>query len=268
MTLGLSYYLCISLWPLCLCGEISSGDTTMNHGFIKLNRTTETLELLKDPNAFTLLTVIALRARRTDAFNTHNLASGQALIGDYTNCGLTHRQYRTAQERLAHWGLATFRPTSRGTVATLVDASVYDINAADGDKQTTNARQTDDKQTTTNKKEKKEKKEKNYPADSVEWRLAEMLLDLILEAKPDFRRPDLNRWAVEIDRMIRLDGRRPERIEAVIRWCRADAFWQSNILSTAKLRKHFDRLELQMGRDTPQESLREQVARLQREDML
>ena len=68
--------------------------------------------------------------------------------------------------------------------------------------------------------------------------------------------------------MIRLDGRTPERIEAVIRWCREDAFWQSNILSTTKLRKHFDRLELQMGRDTPQESLREQVARLQREDML
>jgi len=240
----------------------------MNHGFIKLNRTTETLELLKDPNAFTLLTVIALRARRTDAFNTHNLKPGEALLGDHANYGLTRRQYRSAIRRLKRYGLAGFRPTARGTVATLMGTTIYDINAPEGGQPKANEGPARDQQGATNKKEKKEKKEKNYPADSVERRLAEVLLDLILEAKPDFRRPDLNRWAVEIDRMIRLDGRTPERIEAVIRWCRADAFWQSNILSTTKLRKHFDRLELQMGRDAPQESLREQVARLQREDML
>jgi hypothetical protein len=93
-------------------------------------------------------------------------------------------------------------------------------------------------------------------------------LHLILEEKPDFRRPDLDRWAAEIDRMLRLDGRTPERIEAVIRWCRRDAFWQSNILSTAKLRKHFDRLELRMGREPPKESLAERIDRLRREGML
>jgi len=241
----------------------------MNHGFIKLNRTTETLELLKDPNAFTLLTVIALRARRTDAFNTHNLKPGEALLGDHASYGLTRQQYRSARRRLDRWGLAAFKPTVGGTVARLLHDQVYDVNMLprqpSDNHETTVPQPRGNRRATTNKKE---KKEKNYPADSVERRLAEVLLDLILEAKPDFRRPDLNRWAVEIDRMIRLDGRRPERIEAVIRWCRADAFWQSNILSTAKLRKHVDRLELQMGRDAPQESLREQVARLQREDML
>ena len=85
-----------------------------NGGFIKLNRGPETLELLNDPNAFILLTVIALRARRTDEFNVHNLRSGEALIGDYAKYGLTHRQYRTAMKRLARWGFAEFRPTTRG----------------------------------------------------------------------------------------------------------------------------------------------------------
>jgi len=54
--------------------------------------------------------------RRTDEFNIHNLKTGQALIGDSRRCGLTRRQYRTAQKHLALWGLAAFKPTSRGTV--------------------------------------------------------------------------------------------------------------------------------------------------------
>lgn len=100
----------------------------MSQGFIKLNRGPETLELLHDPNAFILLTVIALRARRTDEFNVHNLRCGQALIGDYEKYGLSRQQYRTAMKRLGQWGLATFKPTTRGTVATLADRRIYDIN--------------------------------------------------------------------------------------------------------------------------------------------
>ena len=53
--------------------------------------------------------------------------------------------------------------------------------------------------------------------------------------------------------MICLDHRKPERIEAVIRWCHADKGdgkrwqgWQNNILSTEKLRQRFDQLELAM----------------------
>jgi len=92
-----------------------------------------------------------------------------------------------------------------------------------------------------------------------------LLAQLIVERKPDFRRPELGQWAGEIDRMIRLDGRSPERIEAVIRWCVRDPFWSVNILSVAKLRKHFDRLELQMAGSVPKESLRERMARLAQE---
>lgn len=84
------------------------------------------------------------------------------------------------------------------------------------------------------------------------FRLAELLLSLILERKSDFRRPDLRQWVKPIDCMLRLDRRTPERIEAVIRWCQQDngdgqwRGWQDNILSTAKLRQKFDKLELDM----------------------
>jgi hypothetical protein len=79
-----------------------------------------------------------------------------------------------------------------------------------------------------------------------ELELSKLLLDLILARYPDFKKPGLMKWAILIDKMIRLDKRKPGDIEAVIKWCQADAFWQNNILSTKKLRDKFDQLYLKM----------------------
>jgi len=87
--------------------------------------------------------------------------------------------------------------------------------------------------------------------DSV--RLAGILLDLILERKPDYRdgrsdkrKQTVGRWGRDIDLAIRRDGRDPAKIESVIRWAQNDGFWRDNILSGGKLREKFDRLEMQM----------------------
>lgn len=87
---------------------------------------------------------------------------------------------------------------------------------------------------------------KNACSNSNEFRLSNLLLNVILERKSDFKKPNLKSWAAHIDRMIRLDNRKPEAIEKVIRWCQKDCFWKNNILSTESLRRHFDKLELQM----------------------
>ncbi len=84
----------------------------------------------------------------------------------------------------------------------------------------------------------------NYSPNSDEFTLSELLLKLILGRKPDFKEPNLQFWGGHIDRMIRLDNRKPARIREIIQWCQSDDFWQNNILSTAKLRKQFDKLEL------------------------
>jgi hypothetical protein len=98
-----------------------------NNGFIKLYRDSKAYELMKGhPMAFILLTVIALRARRQDGIY---LKAGQALIGDYSNYGMSRMQYRTAVKHLKHNHQATFKTTSRGTIATLIDFSIYDINS-------------------------------------------------------------------------------------------------------------------------------------------
>jgi len=46
--------------------------------------------------------------------------------------------------------------------------------------------------------------------------------------------------------MIRVDGRLVAEIEDVIKLCQQDKFWQNNILSTDKLRKHFGQLKLKL----------------------
>ena len=76
--------------------------------------------------------------------------------------------------------------------------------------------------------------------------LASRLLACILKRKPDFRTPNMKQWAMHADRMIRLDKRKPADIAEVIDWCQADDFWQNNILSTAKLRKQYDQLQLRI----------------------
>ena len=57
-------------------------------------------------------------------------------------------------------------------------------------------------------------------------------------------------WARDIEKLIRIDGRRPEDIEAVIVWCQSEGcFWGPNILSGRKLRLKFDTMWGQMKRD-------------------
>jgi len=77
--------------------------------------------------------------------------------------------------------------------------------------------------------------------------VSELLLNEILKRKPDYKKPDLEKWASSIDLMIRVDKRNPDEIKKVIIWCQQDKFWQNNILSTSKLREQFDQLSLKMN---------------------
>jgi len=102
--------------------------------FVQLRRGDYSNELCKFPYAFTLLSVIALRARRTakdDGPNIHNLNPGEALIGDYLNYGMSEQNYRTAKKQLEEFGLVTIQATNKGTIATICTTEVYDINLDD-----------------------------------------------------------------------------------------------------------------------------------------
>ena len=88
---------------------------------------------------------------------------------------------------------------------------------------------------------------KLYSPNSDEVRMAELLFNLILERHSNHKKPNFQKWAFHVDKMIRLDSRSVEDIEKIIRWCQEDVFWQNNILSTVSLRKQYDTLWLKAG---------------------
>jgi hypothetical protein len=79
-------------------------------------------------------------------------------------------------------------------------------------------------------------------------RLAEDLRDRILENNDSAKitHKQVESWAQEADRMMRLDGRTKEQISFLIDWSQHHPFWLKNILSMSKLRQQFDRLTIEM----------------------
>lgn len=126
------------------------------------------MELLRNTKAFSLLTHIALRAKRTTEFNIQGLIVGEALLGDYINYGMTRQEYRTALRNLNKWGFITIRTTNKGTIARITDNSIYDINEETqqparqptANQQATTKQPSTNRQTTTNNKEKNDKNDK------------------------------------------------------------------------------------------------------------
>ena len=94
---------------------------------------------------------------------------------------------------------------------------------------------------------------KEFDKDSVQIQLARFMINEMLKIKPDSRVPkndvkSLQRWAKDIDYMIRLDKRTPKNIAELFRWSQEDNFWCANIRSPRKLREKWDTLELQRGK--------------------
>jgi hypothetical protein len=141
-------------------------------GFVKLMRSETTTELLStDPQAFLLLALIAYRARYRPGESLMGLQPGEALIGDYRACGLTEQKYRSAKQRLAKYGFATFKTTSKGTVARIVDTRVFSINGCEGNGHSnghpTDGQRTPNERPTTNEEGEEGKEGKNVKREST-----------------------------------------------------------------------------------------------------
>lgn len=120
-------------------------------GFLQLNRKYIEPLIIARPTAFLLLTQIALRARRTSELTFNDLQIGEAYVGDYAWYGVSEQVYRDDKSFLEKNGLATFKGTTKGTIAKLLSVDIYNINA---EVQRTNERtpkeRTENEQRTTN----------------------------------------------------------------------------------------------------------------------
>jgi uncharacterized protein YdaU (DUF1376 family) len=68
----------------------------------------------------------------------------------------------------------------------------------------------------------------------------------ILKVQPDYKKPNLEKWADTVRLMREQDSRTLSDICAVWAFARKDTFWQANILSPTKLREKFDQLKAKM----------------------
>lgn len=80
-------------------------------------------------------------------------------------------------------------------------------------------------------------------------RLCHLLADLVLERDPKSKakaKADGKAWQDACRLLLDRDGRSPDEVEAVVRWCQADSFEHKNVLGMPKLRERFDQLTLKM----------------------
>jgi DNA-binding Lrp family transcriptional regulator len=87
-----------------------------------------------------------------------------------------------------------------------------------------------------------------FDENSIEFRLSIFLQNYILRNNPDFKNINIQNCAKDFDLLLRVDKRELEEVKEVIRWCQSDPFWHINILSAAKLRKHYDRLKMEKNK--------------------
>ena len=203
-----------------------------------------------------------------------NHREGKVLI-DYSVETVKRGEFITSEVKLANkwnWDRKTVRKfltllqqeemilkssTKRWTSITVINWDKYQLDGQEvGQGVGQGVGQDRDRGLDTNKNDKNDKNDKKknisskvFADESQELLLAQKLKTLILSNNPKARVPDnLQKWAYEIDKMIRLDKRTPKEIESVIEFSQNDSFWMANILSAAALRKQFDKLYLQSKR--------------------
>ncbi len=93
------------------------------------------------------------------------------------------------------------------------------------------------------------KKGKEDLLGDFEYQCVEMLIQSCISVFPGSKIPktqeEKKRWAIEIERMKRLDGRTEANIIEALTYATTDVFWKSNIRSTKKFREKFETLIIQ-----------------------
>jgi hypothetical protein len=81
----------------------------------------------------------------------------------------------------------------------------------------------------------------NFSEEDV--KMVDLLSSLIKMRNPEWEmKGSPDKWAEDINKIHRIDGRNYEQIEYMIRWVQKDSFWCQNILSASKLREKFNDL--------------------------
>lgn len=87
-----------------------------------------------------------------------------------------------------------------------------------------------------------------YESDSLYYILAEELFKQICQNQ-EIKKPNFQKWADDIRKMIEIDKRTESQVRGMIQWSQKNDFWSTNILSAKKLREKYDTMATQANRD-------------------
>lgn len=122
-------------------------------------------------------------------------------------------------------------------------------------------------------KRKEVEPKKKFEKDSEEYGLAEYFVQNLCVLNDVFNKKyskmsysqqvnHIQKWAQDIDKLMRIDGQKYGDIKMVIDWIYNDPFWSTVVLSTASLRKNFPKLYPKVAkkyREIPTSSMKELV---------
>lgn len=108
-------------------------------------------------------------------------------------------------------------------------------------------------ETTTNNSMSEKISDAKFDENSDEIKIVNYFIEKLKGVNKNIKVPNSlknkQKWATEIHRLIKIDGKNREEVCKVIAFATKDDFWCSNILSPASLRKHFDRLNIKMQKN-------------------
>ncbi len=248
----------------------------MRDGWIKLHRKILENPIFENPKLLKMWIWCLLKASHKDkikqvGLNQIEVKQGQFITGRLkgsmeTNLNqATWYKYLKALEKLQY---ITINSNNKMTIVTIVNWGKYQSDTFEKEQQsnnkvTTKEQQSNNKVTTKEQQSnnkvthtriiKNDKNDKNinnnrrkrYADDSTEVRVATQLVEILVEKKPDTKLPNIQTWAHDVDKLIRLDKKTPEQIVWLFRWAQNDDFWIANMRSPRKLRDKWDMLQLQ-----------------------
>ena len=112
-----------------------------------------------------------------------------------------------------------------------------------------------------NKTLRPKRKKRVYDPNSDYFKLADYMVKRIRDNKPDYKEPNLQKWADCFRKIIEIDKRDKHETALLIKWVQQDSFEQTNVLSPDKLRKRYDQLAMKMNKDNGFESPEPQVSK-------
>ena len=180
--------------------------------------------------------------------------TGRSVLADET--GLTEQQIRTAINKLKSTNDITIKATNKNTLVTVANYGFYQDKEVTATNKTTsnahNEQPTSNQQITTtnnvnninNETNKKNKTTRSPKFTLDDINCAKWFYNLLLSINPEHKKPNFEKWADDIRKIVNIDKRSYNQISDLMLWVSKNHFWRKHIIEPKKLRARWDQLTI------------------------